>query len=116
MALRSAGANETSLKAVLTRIDTLDGNWKRQFDGLKRKVTDVQKVQKEHAAQLATLHPLSREQQEALADLTGRRVARAFLIGVLKSWKGRAVGLLTFLALFVTILGGIVEILRALPR
>ena len=103
---------ETSLQEILTRIDTLDSNWTSKFNTLNRKVGEVKRIQSSHATQLATLHPLTAEQAEELADLTGRRVAKAALLGVLKSWKGLVVSGLGFVGLVIAIVGGIITIVH----
>lgn len=115
LASRAVEPDPPNMEAVIARINALDAKWTRNFANQGRRIAANRQVLDRHDKRLQELHPLTQEQTEALADLTGRRVARAFMGGVLKTWRGRAVTLLTFVALLITIVGGVVEIARNLP-
>lgn len=126
------GAHADS-QALVRQITALDAKWTREFKGLKTTVskirtvqTEIQKVHENQAASISSqansirnleaefgrMKPLTTDEQKALANLVSSQLAQQIIKKWVGSIKGKVIGVLGALAVFVTLAASIATLFR----
>lgn len=112
--------------ALVNQIRVLDLKWTNEFKGIKTQVTQIRqeqvKIQRTHEEQavelkdlrqeLGRIKPLTEDEQKALSQLVSNQLAQAIIRKWVGSVRGRLIGALGAIAVIITLLASIANLLR----